>query len=99
MGVADLTTQSPALAITLGEMIGANDPKATATYGHVESVASFPIFRPSTLWPLVGQSPLPLAPTAERIPIPSNQPRKSFGVRGQLRCLICFSPLTFIAAA
>jgi hypothetical protein len=31
MGVADLTTQSPAFAITLGEMIGANDPKATAT--------------------------------------------------------------------
>jgi hypothetical protein len=30
MGVADLTTQSPPLAITLGEMIGANDPKATA---------------------------------------------------------------------
>jgi hypothetical protein len=31
MGVADLTTQSPPLAITLGEIIRANDPKATAT--------------------------------------------------------------------
>ncbi len=31
IGVADLTTQSPPLAITLGEIIGANDPKATAT--------------------------------------------------------------------
>jgi hypothetical protein len=31
MGVADLRTQSPTLAITLVEMIGANDPKATAT--------------------------------------------------------------------
>jgi hypothetical protein len=41
MGVADLTTQSPPLAITLGEIIGANNPKATATQGHAESVASF----------------------------------------------------------
>jgi hypothetical protein len=31
MGVADLRTQSPPLAITLDEIIGANDPKATAT--------------------------------------------------------------------
>jgi hypothetical protein len=31
MGVADLRTQAPPLAIILGEMIGANDPKATAT--------------------------------------------------------------------
>ena len=31
MGVADLRTQSPPLAITLGEIIWANDPKATAT--------------------------------------------------------------------
>jgi len=31
IGVADLRTQSPPLAITLSEIIGANDPKATAT--------------------------------------------------------------------
>ena len=29
--VTDLQAQSPPFAITLGEMIGANDPKATAT--------------------------------------------------------------------
>jgi hypothetical protein len=47
MGVADLTTQSPPLAITLGEIIRANDPKATATEGHAESVASFQFFGPA----------------------------------------------------
>src|SRR5258707_10087173 len=47
MGVADLRTQSPPLAITLGEIIGANDPKATATQGHAESVASFQFFGPA----------------------------------------------------
>jgi hypothetical protein len=31
MGVADLIMQSPPLTITLGQIIGANDPKATAT--------------------------------------------------------------------
>jgi hypothetical protein len=66
IGVADLRTQSPPLANTLDNIIGANDPKATATQSHAESVASFQFFRSSTLWPLVGQSPLPLAPTAER---------------------------------
>ncbi|HXM29967.1 MAG TPA: hypothetical protein VN957_28340 [Chthoniobacterales bacterium] len=42
--MADLRTQSPLLAITLGEIIGANDPKATATKGHAKSVASFQSF-------------------------------------------------------
>jgi hypothetical protein len=31
MGLADLRTRRPPLAITLGEIFGANDPKATAT--------------------------------------------------------------------
>jgi hypothetical protein len=31
IGVAEITTHSPPLAITLGEIIRANDPKATAT--------------------------------------------------------------------
>jgi hypothetical protein len=86
IGVADLTTQSPPLAISLGEIIGANDPKATATKGHAESVASFQFFDPSTLWPLVGQSPLPLAPTTQHRAFLS-LPTSPESFRGQLRCL------------
>jgi hypothetical protein len=47
--------------------------------------------------PLVGQSPLPPAPTAEHrafLILPTNPER----FRGLLRCLICFSPITLVAA-
>ena len=43
--MADLRTQSPPLAIALERAVRANDPKATATYGHREPVASFRIFQ------------------------------------------------------
>ena len=39
--VADLRTQSPPLAISPERTVRANDPKATAPYGHREPVASF----------------------------------------------------------
>jgi hypothetical protein len=39
--VAGLMAQSPPLAIIERRTVGANDPQATAIYGHRESTASF----------------------------------------------------------
>ena len=39
--MADRSMQSPPLAITRERIVWAKDPKATATYGHREPVASF----------------------------------------------------------
>ena len=41
IGVAHLNTQSPPPATTNGRIIRANDPMATAIYGHGEPVPSF----------------------------------------------------------
>jgi hypothetical protein len=44
IGMADLRTRSPPLATTLGDIIKTNNPEATASYGHIELVASFQFF-------------------------------------------------------
>ena len=57
--VADLRTKSPPLAIAPERTVQTNDPKATATYGRREPVASFEFSGWARHSHRVGQSRLP----------------------------------------
>jgi hypothetical protein len=95
MGVADLRTQSPPLAITLGEIKGRTIPRRLRPKATLNQSlrSNFSAERAMA----VGWTVAATAGANRRTPCIS-YPFQPASFRGLLRCLICFSPLTLVAA-